>query len=92
MSMKTTDLGEETIDAIIKRLRRIEGQVRGLQKMVSEGRACDQVLMQMTAVRKAMESAANVILKEYLTLCAADVAEGDPARPEEIANVLKKFV
>ena len=92
MSMRTTDLGDETVDSIIKRLRRIEGQVRGLQKMVAEGRPCDEVLTQMTATKKAMESAANLILKEFLTLCATDVAEGDPASPEEIANVLRKFV
>ncbi len=92
MSMRTTDLGDQTVDSIIKRLRRIEGQVRGLQRMVAEGRPCDEVLTQMTATKKAMESAANVILKEFLTLCAADVAEGDPTSPEEIASVLRKFV
>lgn len=92
MSMRTTDLGEETVDNIIKRLRRIEGQVRGLQKMVSEGRPCDEVLTQMTATKKAVESAANLVLKEFLTLCSAEVAEGDATSPEEIAKVLRKFV
>ncbi|AEB10846.1 metal-sensitive transcriptional regulator [Marinithermus hydrothermalis] len=90
--MNTTDLGPEVVESILKRLRRIEGQVRGLQKMVQEGRPCDEVLTQMTATKKAMESAANVILKEFLVLCAAEVAEGNAAKPDEIATVLKKFV
>ncbi|MFX4937351.1 metal-sensitive transcriptional regulator, partial [Acinetobacter baumannii] len=51
---KTTELGQETVENILKRLRRIEGQVRGLQKMVAEGRPCDEVLTQMTATKKAM--------------------------------------
>lgn len=89
--MDTLDMGHEAVDNVIKRLRRIEGQVRGLQKMVREGRPCDEILTQMTAAKKAVESASNLILKEYLTICAADVAAGDVTRPEEIANILRKF-
>lgn len=91
---RTTDLGNETVEDILKRLRRIEGQVRGLQKMVAEGRPCDEVLTQMTATKKAMEAAATLILHEFLNVCAAEVSEGkvDPRKPEEIANMLKKFV
>ena len=85
---RTTDLGQETVDNILKRLRRIEGQVRGLQKMVAEGRPCDEVLTQMTATKKAMEAAATLILHEFLNVCAAEVSEGkvNPKKPEEIAT------
>lgn len=91
--MRTTDLGNETVENILRRLRRIEGQVRGLQKMVAEGRPCDEVLTQMTATRKAMESAATLILEEYLNLCAAEVSEKTaPKKAEEIATILRKFI
>jgi Uncharacterized protein conserved in bacteria, COG1937 len=91
---RTTELGQDTVENILKRLRRIEGQVRGLQKMVAEGRPCDEVLTQMTATKKAMEAAANLILQEFLNVCAAEVSEGriDPKKPGEIANMLKKFI
>ncbi len=91
---RTTDLGKETVENILKRLKRIEGQVRGLQRMVAEGRPCDEVLTQMTATKKAMESAAALILEEFLNVCAAEVTEGkvDPKKPEEVANLLKKFI
>jgi DNA-binding FrmR family transcriptional regulator len=91
---KTTELGQDTVENILKRLRRIEGQVRGLQKMVAEGRPCDEVLTQMTATKKAMEAAATLILHEFLNVCATEVSEGkvDPKKPEEIANMLKKFI
>ncbi|WP_019550611.1 metal-sensitive transcriptional regulator [Thermus scotoductus] len=91
---KTTELRQETVENILKRLRRIEGQVRGLQKMVAEGRPCDEVLTQMTATKKAMEAAATLILEEFLNICAAGVSEGkvDPKKPGEIATMLKKFI
>ncbi len=89
--MRTHDLGEETLEALLKRLRRIEGQVRGLQKMIAEGRACDEVLTQMTATKRAMESAAAMFLKEYVAVCAAEVASGDTDALERISEALKKF-
>lgn len=89
--MNTTDLNGETLDGILKRLRRIEGQVRGLQKMVEEGRPCEEVLTQMTATKKAMESASTLILQEFLTLCALDIAKGGAQKPAQIAAMLRKF-
>ncbi|WP_027883559.1 metal-sensitive transcriptional regulator [Meiothermus rufus] len=90
--MNTSDLHEETIESILKRLRRIEGQVRGLQKMVEEGRSCEEVLTQMSATKKAMESASTLILQEFLSLCAADIAKGDQQKPVQIATMLRKLV
>jgi DNA-binding FrmR family transcriptional regulator len=89
--MNTTNLNGETLNGILKRLRRIEGQVRGLQKMVEEGRSCEEVLTQMAATKKAMESASTLILQEFLTLCAAEIAKGDSKKPAQIAEVLRKF-
>lgn len=61
----------------LKRLRRIEGQVRGLQRMVSEDAYCIEVLTQVSAATKALQSVALGLLDEHLTHCVAEaVAAG----------------
>ena len=89
--METSNLSPDTLDSIKKRLRRIEGQVRGLEKMIEEGRSCDEVLTQMTAVKKAVESASSLILEEFLTICATELSAGDAKKPEEIVSMLRRF-
>ena len=89
--MRTSDLDDEALDAIQKRLRRIEGQVRGLQKMCDQGRDCDEVLTQMTATIRAMESAATTVLKEYLVSVADDFSRGENHDVNEISSMLRKF-
>ena len=56
-------------DVIINRLKKIEGQVRGLEKKVEGGRECEAILIQLAAVRSAIESVGALILKNYMTLC-----------------------
>ncbi len=68
-AMKKSDL--------LKRLRRIEGQVRGLHQMVEEDRYCIDVLTQISAVTKALESVAVGMLDDHLRHCVAEaVAQG----------------
>jgi CsoR family transcriptional regulator, copper-sensing transcriptional repressor len=59
-------------DAVQKRLRRIEGQVRGLQRMVEEDKYCIDVLDQVSAVTKALQAVAIELLDEHLSHCVAD--------------------
>jgi DNA-binding FrmR family transcriptional regulator len=68
-------------DAHLKRLRRIEGQVRGLQRMVTDDAYCIDVLTQVSAATKALESVALLLLEEHLSHCVADAihAGGDDA-------------
>jgi len=64
-------------DAVRKRLRRIEGQVRGLQRMVDEDSYCIDVLTQISAVTKALQAVALELLDDHLSHCVADaVAAG----------------
>src|SRR2546423_15677751 len=64
-------------DAVQKRLRRIEGQVRGLQRMVDEDTYCIDILTQVSAVTKALQSVALGLLDDHLAHCVAEaVAEG----------------
>jgi DNA-binding FrmR family transcriptional regulator len=61
------------------RLRRIEGQVRGLQRMIDEDDYCVDVLTQVSAVTKALQSVAVGLLDEHIRHCVSDAARGDDA-------------
>lgn len=68
-------MAEETIsqEILLKRLKRIEGQVRGIQKMIENGRDCENVIIQLTAVRSAIESVGALVLNNYMKFCARDI-------------------
>ena len=72
-------------DAVQKRLRRIEGQVRGLQRMVEEDKYCIDILTQVSAVTRALESVALGLLEDHLGHCVAQaIAEGDGGAAEKV--------
>lgn len=89
--MTTRDLNTEAQESLLKRLRRIEGQVRGLHKMVEEGRSCDEVMTQMDATRKAMASASTALLQEFLSVYATQLTKDKNGTAEEIAVLLRRF-
>lgn len=82
------------VDADIKasnltRLRRIEGQVRGLQKMVDEDRYCADVLTQISSVQEALRSVARELMRNHLKHCAASaIRSGDDATAEAMYDEL----
>ncbi len=61
---------------ILNRLRRLEGQVRGLHKMVDEERSCREVLTLLAGIRSALDATGDVILENYLEKCQAEFTEG----------------
>ncbi|MDP9007015.1 MAG: metal-sensitive transcriptional regulator, partial [Actinomycetota bacterium] len=67
----------QTKDDYLKRLARIEGQVRGLQRMVEEDKYCIDVLTQVAAVNKALQSVAVGLLDQHLRHCVRDAVGGD---------------
>jgi DNA-binding FrmR family transcriptional regulator len=70
-----------------QRLRRVEGQVRGVQRMVDEDAYCIDVLTQISAATKALQAVALELLDEHLAHCVADaVGQGGPAANEKIAE------
>ena len=80
-------------DALIKRLHRIEGQVRGIERMVSEDRYCIDILTQIGAVTTALESLGFRILDEHVKHCVAGaLASGDAAEADEKAAELLEAV
>jgi DNA-binding FrmR family transcriptional regulator len=73
--------------AIQKRLRRIEGQVRGLQRMVDEDSYCIDVLTQIASATKALQAVALVLLEDHLSHCVSDaVAAGGSDARDKIAE------
>ncbi|WP_328972903.1 metal-sensitive transcriptional regulator [Streptomyces sp. NBC_00239] len=83
-------------DDILKRLRRIEGQVRGLQRLVEEDTYCIDVLTQVSATTKALQSFGLTMLEDHLHSCvAAAIAEGgDEARDkvQEASQAIARMV
>ena len=87
----------ENKDALVKRLHRIEGQVRGIERMVEEDRYCIDVLTQIAAVKTALESVAMVILDDHVNHCVAGaMASGDSEaaaeKSRELLDAVARFV
>lgn len=83
-------------DALKKRLHRIEGQVRGIERMVDEDRYCIDILTQVGAVKTALESVGFEILEDHVTHCVKDaLAAGDEkaaaAKSEELLAAVERF-
>lgn len=83
-------------DALVKRLHRIEGQVRGIERMVEEDRYCIDVLTQIGAVSTALESLAFLVLDDHVRHCVAGaLASGDEAaaqaKAEELLDAVHRF-
>ena len=86
----------ETDRKVLNRLKRIEGQVRGLQRMVEEHRYCPEILVQVSAVQESLRSTAEVMLDGHLRHCVTDaVRSRDPERTEavyqELASLFRRY-
>jgi CsoR family transcriptional regulator, copper-sensing transcriptional repressor len=60
---------KESREVLLKRLKRIEGQIRGIQKMIEEERDCVSLIVQLAAVRSGIEGAGAMVLNNYMKLC-----------------------
>ena len=79
----------QTIESMLTRLRRIEGQVRGVQTMLQEGRDCREVLQQLTAIRSAVQSASLLYFEEAASNCILNLEEsGAPQRQELLQDMI----
>ena len=83
----------ENKQSLVRRLHRIEGQVRGIERMVEEDRYCIEVLTQIAAVNTALESLAFKILDDHVNHCVAGaLASGDPVEAETKSKELLEAV
>jgi DNA-binding FrmR family transcriptional regulator len=81
-------------EQLLARLSRVEGQVRGISRMVDEGKYCIDIVDQITAARKAMEKVALLIIQRHVNSCIKDaMAEGQGEEmTEELVQALDKFL
>ena len=86
--------GHQFRSEALGRMRRIEGQVRGVEKMLQEERACVDILIQLSAIKSAVNKTANLILKDHLESClTAESGDGaDCSSLDQVVLVLDKFI
>lgn len=78
---------------LLSRLKRVEGQIRGIEKMVEHDQYCPDILIQVSAVTSAMNSFNKVLLSSHIKGCVAtDIREGKDESVDEICNLLQKLM
>ena len=89
---KKTERSEKEKQLINNRLNRIEGQIRGIKKMIGEDAYCNDVLVQLSAIENSLKSLSNQILENHLYNCIArDVENGKVDTIDEIISLFKRF-
>jgi len=84
----------EDVDRVLNRLRRIEGQVRGLQRMIDEGKDCESVLTQLAAVKAALDRVGIFLISHRMKECFAQEGgtDVDEAAMEQAFEIFLKYV
>ncbi|TDM02419.1 metal-sensing transcriptional repressor [Macrococcus carouselicus] len=88
-----TPRNEEEKDKMLKRLKRIEGQVRGIQKMIEEDRYCVDILIQISAIESALKQVGFSVTERHMNHCVSDAirkGEGEESITE-LMKVLRQF-
>lgn len=90
---KTKDRPEKEYKDLMNRLSRIEGQVRGVRRMVEEGAYCPDILIQVSAVNAALNSFNKVLLANHIRTCVADdIRDGKDETIDELVTTLQKLM
>ena len=90
---KAVRVDPEIKDSNFKRLRRIEGQVRGLQKMVEEDRYCADIMIQISAVQEALRTVGRALMRNHLKHCASQaISQGTPAESDAMYDELLDLI
>lgn len=95
MTTPSSDIAQaESKDNILRRLKKIEGQVKGLQRMVESDQYCGDVLIQVAAARAALNRVGTMIIETHYRHCltSALANEGEDVSLDELIGVLTKFV
>ena len=89
---KTKHRSEEEYKTLINRLNRIEGQVRGIRKMVENDAYCNDLLVQLTAVENSIKSLSSHILENHLYMCVPrELENGELDTIDELISLFKRF-
>ncbi len=89
-------MNEQQRDKALSRLRRIEGQIRGIQRMVDQDRYCVDILTQTSAVIAALHGVEDLVMETHLNTCVADAMKSDDLQQktekiDEMMTVISKF-
>ncbi len=85
--------GEREYKDLMNRLKRIEGQVRGVQRMLDEDVYCPDIMVQVSAIERALQSFNRVLLNEHLSTCVVnDIREGRQDAVPELIDTLGKIM
>lgn len=76
----------EVKQQMLSRLRRIEGQVRGVHTMIEEERSCEEILQQLSAIRSAVQSASAIFLQEYAVDCLVELEVTDRSERQKFVH------
>ncbi|MEX2246879.1 MAG: metal-sensitive transcriptional regulator [Dehalococcoidia bacterium] len=80
-------------DNLLLRLNRIEGQIRGVSRMIEEDRYCVDVLQQIASMQSAADAVAMILLENHVKGCVADgLRSGNEERVEEVVGVIRKYL
>lgn len=81
-------------EVLLKRLRRIEGQVKGIQKMIEEERYCNDILIQIAAIRSAINKVGGIVLENHLKGCVKHNLINDDSDEviDELIDTMVKFI
>ncbi|MDQ3987156.1 MAG: metal-sensitive transcriptional regulator [Actinomycetota bacterium] len=79
-------------DDVLARLRRVEGQIRGLQRMVEDDQYCIDILTQITAASNALKKVAVGLLEDHIRHCVAEQSEGDKDMVREATAAVERLV
>ncbi len=88
-----SDSKQEIKADIISRLKKIEGQVKGIQKMVDEEKCCSDVMLQIAAIRSAINRVGGIMMDRYIRECMVDTVKSTSAHTdEELENLIETIV
>lgn len=77
---------------IINRLKKIEGQVKGIQRMVDDGKCCEDIMIQISAIRAAINKVGGIILDTYIKECLITSLRNDDDKINDIIDTIVKYV
>ena len=90
---RTKERDPEEVKKLANRLNRIEGQVRGLRRMLDEGAYCVDILTQVSAVQSALSGFSQVLLDDHIKSCVvSDVEAGGTEKIDELIGLLRKMM
>ncbi|MDN5338475.1 MAG: CsoR family transcriptional regulator, copper-sensing transcriptional repressor [Thermotogaceae bacterium] len=79
-------------DSIILRLKKVEGQVRGIRNMVESERDCKDILIQVTAAKSALNKIAEEIMRDYTVKCLGEIQDADKVKVDDLVKTIVRFI